>query len=154
MPCRSSSPAPTVSWRAATCSKRARRSGTISDIQPTQDNSAIVTIDVNDSHWPFHAGLVADIRPKSLLGEKYVDLHDGPAGSPAYDASTMLQAPPNAVPVELDQFINSLDATTRTAVQVLLDDLGAGVAAQGPTSTPQSQRAGQTWPTLRSRARR
>ncbi len=106
--------------------------GTVSGIRPTESQGAIITIEVGDTHWPFHAGLSADIRPKSLLGEKYVDLHDGPQSAAAYDASAVLVAPPNADPVELDQFINSLDPPTRTAVRVLLDDLGAGVAAQGP----------------------
>jgi ABC-type transporter Mla subunit MlaD len=107
--------------------------GTVSALEPTPSQGALVTIEVSDSHWPLHAGLVADIRPKSLLGEEYVDLHDGPHSGPVYDASAVLRAPANADPVELDQFINSLDPATRTAVRVLLDDLGAGVAAQGPS---------------------
>ena len=105
--------------------------GSIQDIQPTQSNSALVTISVDAAHWPLHQGLTADIRPKSLLGEKYVDLHDGPSNAPAYNASATLRTSQNANPVELDQFINSLDPTTRTAVRVLLDDLGAGVAGRG-----------------------
>ena len=43
----------------------------------------------------------------------------------------MLHETQQAVPVELDQFINSLDAPTRNAARVLLDDLGAGVAGRG-----------------------
>jgi virulence factor Mce-like protein len=105
--------------------------GTIQSIEPTQGNSALVTISVDASHWPLHKGLSADIRPKSLLGEKYVDLHDGPSSAAAYDTSMTLQANQNADPVELDQFLNSLDPSTRTAVRVLLDDLGAGVAGRG-----------------------
>jgi virulence factor Mce-like protein len=105
--------------------------GTISNIEPTQSNSALVTIAVSNDHWPLHAGLSADIRPKSLLGEKYVDLHDGPANGAPYQANAKLQASTNAVPVELDQFINSLDPPTRTAIRVLLDDLGAGVTGRG-----------------------
>ena len=105
--------------------------GSISAVEPTAGNSAVVTVAVSDSHWPLHAGMSADIRPKSLLGEKYVDIHDGPQTAPAYDTSAVLHAPANADPVELDQFINSLDPPTRTAVRVLLDDLGAGVAGQG-----------------------
>src|SRR5437588_6446502 len=105
--------------------------GYVSDVEPTQTDSALVTVSIEDAHWPLHQGLRADIRPKSLLGEKYVDLHDGSQGAPAYDLSKTLQAGPNAAPVELDQFINSLDAPTRSAVRVLLDDLGAGVAAKG-----------------------
>ncbi|MBJ7593276.1 MAG: MCE family protein [Candidatus Dormibacteraeota bacterium] len=105
--------------------------GTISDIQPTQDNSALVTVQITEEHWPLHKGLTADIRPKSLLGEKYVDIHDGSTSKPAFDASTVLHENQQAVPVELDQFINSLDAPTRNAARVLLNDLGAGVAGRG-----------------------
>ncbi|MBV8444419.1 MAG: MCE family protein, partial [Candidatus Dormibacteraeota bacterium] len=104
--------------------------GYISDIEP-DGNEALVTIQVNDATWPLHRGASVDIRPKSLLGEKYVDLHDGSSGGPVLDASTMLHASANADPVELDQFINSLDPPTRTAIRVLLDDLGAGVAGRG-----------------------
>jgi phospholipid/cholesterol/gamma-HCH transport system substrate-binding protein len=106
--------------------------GYISDILPTQNNSAKVTIEVSDDHWPLHQGLTADIRPKSLLGEKYVDLHDGSPNAAAYNPSTVLTASAKADPVELDQFINSLDPPTRVAIRVLLDDLGAGIAGRGP----------------------
>ena len=104
--------------------------GTISDIEPTTDNSALVTMQVDDGHWPLHGGATADIRPKSLLGEKYVDLHDGNQQT-VLDTSQVLHETQQAVPVELDQFINSLDAPTRDAARVLLDDLGAGVAGRG-----------------------
>ncbi|TMB93165.1 MAG: MCE family protein [Chloroflexi bacterium] len=105
--------------------------GTISDIEPTQNDQAMVTVGVAGDQWPLHRGLTADIRPKSLLGEKYVDLHDGPLTGPEYDVTATLHAPTNSVPVELDEFVNSLDAKTRTAVRVLLGDLGAGVAGRG-----------------------
>jgi virulence factor Mce-like protein len=105
--------------------------GIISDIKPLSGDRASVTVAVEDDHWPLHQGLAADIRPKSLLGEKYVDLHDGPAKNPVYDVNTTLNAPGDSVPVELDQFINSLDSNTRSALRVLLNDLGAGLAGRG-----------------------
>lgn len=105
--------------------------GTISDIQPTQDNSALVTVQVANDHWPIHTGVKADIRPKSLLGEKYVDVHDGSPSDPVIDTAVILHETQAAVPVELDQFINSLDQPTRNAARVLLNDLGAGVAGRG-----------------------
>jgi phospholipid/cholesterol/gamma-HCH transport system substrate-binding protein len=105
--------------------------GTISDILPTQDNSALVTVQISDDHWPLHTGTTADIRPKSLLGEKYVDIHDGSAGGAVLDTAVVLHENQKAVPVELDQFINSLDEPTRNAARVLLNDLGAGVAGRG-----------------------
>jgi len=104
--------------------------GYINDIQPTEQNSALVTVEISNDHWPLHTGLTAAIRPKSLLGEKYVDLHDG-ASATVYNANQVLHASEKADPVELDQFINSLDPATRTAIRVLLDDLGAGVAGRG-----------------------
>jgi phospholipid/cholesterol/gamma-HCH transport system substrate-binding protein len=105
--------------------------GTISNIEPTQDNSALVTVQISADHWPLHNGTTADIRPKSLLGEKYVDVHDGSATNAALDTSVVLHETQKAVPVELDQFINSLDEPTRNAARVLLNDLGAGVAGRG-----------------------
>lgn len=105
--------------------------GGIESITPLQNQQASVVIQVEDSHWPLHRGLQADIRPKSLLGEKYVDLHDGPKSNPPYDTTQVLQAPADSVPVELDQFINSLDGDTRSALKILLNDLGAGVAGEG-----------------------
>ena len=105
--------------------------GYISDIQPVQDSTALVTVQISDDHWPLHSGLTAAIRPKSLLGEKYVDLHDGAPSAAVYSASQVLHATQKADPVELDQFINSLDPATRTAIRVLIDDLGAGVAGRG-----------------------
>jgi phospholipid/cholesterol/gamma-HCH transport system substrate-binding protein len=105
--------------------------GTISDIEPTGDDSALVTVQISDDHWPLHSGVTADIRPKSLLGEKYVDVHDGGGSNPVFDGGAVLHESQQAVPVELDQFINSLDEPTRNAARVLLNDLGAGVAGRG-----------------------
>lgn len=107
------------------------RVGSVTNIVPTESEGALVTVAISDTYWPLHAGLDAQIRPKSLLGEDYIDLEDGPATAPVYDSSAVLHAPATADPVELDQFIDSLDPATRTAVRVLLDDLGAGVTSQG-----------------------
>ena len=112
--------------------------GSISSITPVlgpsgmaDDSHAVVQVQIADEDWPLHAGLTAGIRPKSLLGEKYVDLHDGPATASAYDATQTLQASADSVPVELDQFINSLDPATREAARILIDDVGAGLGGRG-----------------------
>ncbi|TMC50179.1 MAG: MCE family protein [Chloroflexi bacterium] len=105
--------------------------GDISDISPRPDGTARIQIAITDEHWPLHRGVYADIRPKSLLGEKYVDLHDGSTGGPAYDASKTLTASKDSTPVELDQFINSLDEPTRASLKVLLNSVGAGIAGHG-----------------------
>jgi len=105
--------------------------GGIYSIEPGANDTAIVQVQIEDDHWPLHQGLQADIRPKSLLGEKYVDLHDGPGNKPVYDITRVLHAGSDSTPVELDQFINSLDGDTRSALKILLNDLGAGLAGRG-----------------------
>jgi phospholipid/cholesterol/gamma-HCH transport system substrate-binding protein len=105
--------------------------GSVSSIEPTADGHARIVVEVADANWPLHQGVRAGIRPRSLLGEKYVDLQDGPASAAAYDGSKPLQASASAVPVELDAFLNSLDTNTRAAARGLLNDLGAGLAGTG-----------------------
>jgi phospholipid/cholesterol/gamma-HCH transport system substrate-binding protein len=105
--------------------------GTVSSIEPTSDGHARILVDVADANWPLHQGVTAGIRPRSLLGEKYVDLEDGPQNAPVYQASTPLQGTQSGIPVELDTFLNSLDANTRAATRSLLNDLGAGLAGTG-----------------------
>jgi phospholipid/cholesterol/gamma-HCH transport system substrate-binding protein len=104
--------------------------GSVSDIRTDSADGAFVDVLIDDSHWPLHQGVTADIRPKSLLGEKYVDIHDS-SNSATYDSSKTLETAAGSTPVELDQFLNSLDPATRTSVRVLLNDLGAGVAGRG-----------------------
>jgi phospholipid/cholesterol/gamma-HCH transport system substrate-binding protein len=105
--------------------------GSVSSIEPTADGHARIVVEIADADWPLHRGVTAGIRPRSLLGEKYIDLRDGPRQGTAYDASHPIQAVASAVPVELDAFINSLDDDTRAAARGLLNDLGAGLAGTG-----------------------
>lgn len=105
--------------------------GSVSSIEPTQGGTARIDVEIADADWPLHRGVSAGIRPRSLLGEKYVDIHDGPQGGPAYDPAQPLHASATAVPVELDAFLNSLDDDTRAAARGLVDDLGAGLAGTG-----------------------
>jgi phospholipid/cholesterol/gamma-HCH transport system substrate-binding protein len=104
--------------------------GSVGDIRTDSTDGAFVDILVDDSHWPLHDGLTADIRPKSLLGEKYVDVHDGNKSN-VYNASKTVEAAADSTPVELDQFLNTLDAPARTSIKILLNDLGAGIAGRG-----------------------
>jgi phospholipid/cholesterol/gamma-HCH transport system substrate-binding protein len=106
--------------------------GAVSSIEPLADNHAEVVIQVADANWPLHKGVTAGIRPRGLFGEKYVDVHDGPAAAAAYDPRTPLQSTQSDVPVALDSFLNSLDTNTRAAARTLITDLGAGLAGVGP----------------------
>jgi virulence factor Mce-like protein len=96
---------------------------------PTQ--TASITVSIGKQYAPLHQGATAAIRPKSLLGEKYVAMTVGdPGKDPIPDGATL---PPDAtsVNVELDQLINIFDKPTRDQLQKLIDNLGTGLAGQG-----------------------
>ena len=106
--------------------------GSVTSIEPTPGGHARIVVEIDDAAWPLHQGVTAGIRPRSLLGEKYVDIQDGPHTAPVYTASRApLQGSASGVPVELDSFLNSLDSNTRAAARSLLNDLGAGLAGTG-----------------------
>jgi virulence factor Mce-like protein len=105
--------------------------------------SATATINIGRQYAPLHQGAKAAIRPKSLLGEKYVSVTVGdPSKDAIPDGSTL---PPDAVSVnvELDQLINTFDEATRIQLQKLINNLGTGLAGQG-RNTNETFHVGQT----------
>ena len=96
---------------------------------PTQ--TATVTVSIRKDYAPIHQGATAAIRPKSLLGEKYVAMTVGDPSKPTIADSSVLPASATSVNVELDQLVNVFDAPTRAQLQKLIDSLGTGLAGQG-----------------------
>ena len=106
--------------------------GTVKTLQLDQDGKAItMTVSIGQQYAPIHQGATAAIRPKSLLGEKYVAMTVGDPSKPAYNNGDTLPESATSVNVELDQIINIFDAPTRAQLQILIDQLGVGVAGQG-----------------------
>jgi virulence factor Mce-like protein len=106
--------------------------GTVKTLQLGQDGKSIMmTVSIGEQYAPIHQGATAAIRPKSLLGEKYVAMTVGDPSKPAVNNGDTLPASATSVNVELDQIINIFDAPTRAQLQVLIDQLGLGVAGQG-----------------------
>lgn len=70
------------------------------------------------------------VRPRSAIGEPYVDLHPSIGGRPIPDGGTLAPAQSSAA-VPLDQVLSTLDPQTRQHVQKLVADLGLGVAGRG-----------------------
>jgi virulence factor Mce-like protein len=96
---------------------------------PTQ--SAKATLTIGKHYAPLHEGATAAIRPKSLLGEKYVAMTVGDPGKNAIPDGTTLPPSAISVNVELDQLINTFDEATRQQLQKLINNLGTGLAGQG-----------------------
>jgi virulence factor Mce-like protein len=77
-------------------------------------NATVVTMEISNSVAdPVYSNGFAKVRPKTLLGEKYVDLTVGNTQGEAIPDMGMLPQAHTATFVENDTIFNSFDATTR-----------------------------------------
>lgn len=104
------------------------KAGTVRDIR-LQDSQAMVTIALDDAHAPVGKDARATIRPKSILGEKYVALD--PGRGDALPGGSTLPRPQVARAVDLQDVVNSLDQPTREKLRTLVIELGGGLSGQG-----------------------
>src|SRR3981081_137034 len=103
----------------------------------TSNSGALVTLGLepNKGYDPVFTDGSVLIRPKSLLGEKYVDMQRGTSNVEIPDGG-MLPATQAFTQVELDQVLNSSDATTRKAISENIMNLGQGVNGRGQDINP------------------
>ena len=123
-------------------------SGNSNFANPT--STAMATISIGKQYAPLHQGATAAIRPKSLLGEKYVAMTVGDPGKDAIPDGTTLPPDATSVNVELDQLINVFDEATRKQLQKLIANLGTGLRGQGRNTNETfqvgAQDLNQLWP--------
>jgi phospholipid/cholesterol/gamma-HCH transport system substrate-binding protein len=104
------------------------KAGTVRDIG-LDGAQTLVTIAVDDAYAPVHADATVTVRPKSLLGEKYVALD--PGKSDTLSSGSRLPQQQVARSVELQDVVNSLDQPTREKLRTLIVALGGGLAGRG-----------------------
>jgi phospholipid/cholesterol/gamma-HCH transport system substrate-binding protein len=109
------------------------KAGSVTDIA-LDGNHTLVTVRLDDAYSPVHADARVTIRPKSLLGEKYVALD--PGSSDVLPSGSTLGTEQVARAVDLQDVVNSLDQPTREKLRTLVISLGGGLAGQG---TPLNQ---------------
>jgi len=102
--------------------------GSVRDIS-LDGSQTLVTIALDDAYTPVHRDAKVTVRPKSLLGEKYVALD--PGRSDTLPSGSRLPQQQVARAVELQDVVNSLDQPTREKLRTLLISLGGGLAGQG-----------------------
>jgi phospholipid/cholesterol/gamma-HCH transport system substrate-binding protein len=92
--------------------------------------SALVTITVDAEHAPVQRDATVGVRPKSLLGERYLALDPGQAAGTLPSGATL---PPTAIvrSTDLEDVVNTFDQPTRDKLQTLVVELGGGVAGRG-----------------------
>jgi phospholipid/cholesterol/gamma-HCH transport system substrate-binding protein len=104
------------------------KAGSVQDIT-LDSNQTLVTVVLDDAYAPVHADAQVTVRPKSLLGEKYVALN--PGSSDELASGSRLPHTQVARAVELQDVVNSLDAPTREKLRTLVISLGGGLAGRG-----------------------
>jgi phospholipid/cholesterol/gamma-HCH transport system substrate-binding protein len=91
---------------------------------------ALVKIDVDAEHAPLRRDATVSVRPKSLLGERYLALDPGQA---ADTLPAGAELPPTSVTssTSLEDVVNTFDQPTRDKLQTLVVELGGGLAGRG-----------------------
>jgi virulence factor Mce-like protein len=93
---------------------------------PNYPGETVVTMDISDSRAnPIYSNGFAKVRPKTLLGEKYIDLSIGNQQGEAIADNGMLPESQATKDVSNDEIFNAFDATTRDQQKQVLADLDA-----------------------------
>jgi phospholipid/cholesterol/gamma-HCH transport system substrate-binding protein len=108
------------------------RAGSVTGIS-LHGNDVLVRINLDPAHSPVHTSATVILRPKSLLGEKYLDLNPGAAGD-ALSAGATIPATKVSISTDLQDVINTFDPPTRDKLEVVITELGGGFAGRGVAS--------------------
>jgi virulence factor Mce-like protein len=94
---------------------------------PNSPGYSVVTIEIDDTQAvPVYSNGFAKVRPKTLLGEKYVDLSVGSSASAeAIGSGGYLPVAETGKDVSNDEIFNALDAPTRAEQQQVIAALDA-----------------------------
>lgn len=103
--------------------------GMVRGVTLTPGGQALITVALDQAFAPVHANCTVDIRPKSLLGEMYVDISPGTAGAVLPSGATLRALQVNRS-TDLQQVLNVFNQPTRTKLQTLIDALGGGLSGR------------------------
>lgn len=118
--------------------------GSVSDLHVDPDSKGVaVTMSILKEYGPVHRGATCAVRPKSLLGEKYIACTTGDSAAEALASNSLLPPDATSVNVEIDQLINTFDEPTRVQLRKLLDEVGKGVAGRGKDTNETLQAGAQ-----------
>ncbi|PTL54394.1 hypothetical protein C7Y72_21925 [Paraconexibacter algicola] len=110
------------------------RVGIVSDMEPVRlpdgTTGAEITLKLDDKGDPLPVDSTVDLRPRSVLGLKYVEITRGTATQTFRDGDT-LPADQATFPVELDDFYSIFDERTRTSVQRNVEGFGTALSGRG-----------------------
>ena len=110
------------------------RIGLVSAMKPIELTNgqvgAQLTLKLDQSNGKVPVDSTVSIRPRSVLGLKYVDLYRGSSKKLFADGAT-LPVSQTSVPVQFDDIFKTFDPRTRGAIQANLDGFGNTLAGRG-----------------------
>jgi phospholipid/cholesterol/gamma-HCH transport system substrate-binding protein len=110
-------------FAGATVMRDGFKAGTVKKIEVV-DGKAKATLKLNDGFAPLHDGVRAEVVWKGVLGERQVQLTDGPEKNAAVPSGALLTNVA-AEPVELSDVMSSLNAPTRKKLNTLIANINA-----------------------------
>ena len=95
--------------------------GSVSDIQ-AQNDQAVVTLNLDRQYAPLHEGAVVTVAWKAVLGERLIDIKDGPSTNATVPDNGLIKGQMQKA-TEVDQVLNALDPPTRAHLAGLVNQL-------------------------------
>lgn len=95
-----------------------------------EDGKAVVDLQMNPEDGPLKSDTRIEVRPRSPVGVRYVDLIPGSKGRDLRDGER-IPAKQTSATQPLDEVLGVLDPDTRKRTQTFLRELGAGAAGRG-----------------------
>src|SRR5208283_4120127 len=107
--------------------------GSVTNIELTKQDKALVTIEVNDSLAPLHQGTVAQVRVPSLssVANRYIALEPGPNNYPAYPAGATLPTSATREVTDLDELFNTFNPRTLKGLEQFIQGTAEQYAGAG-----------------------
>jgi ABC-type transporter Mla subunit MlaD len=95
-----------------------------------EKGKALVELQIDPAYGPLKSDTRLEVRPRSPVGVRYVDIIAGTKGTPLKDGDTIPASQTKAT-VQLDEVLGTFDPDTRVRARQFLRALGGGFAGRG-----------------------
>lgn len=104
--------------------------GKVTDLEITPQDTALLTMRLDDDAAPVGKDASVEIRPTDLLGERYVALDAGDVKNPEQSGFQIAKSR-SKLPVELDDVLNTFEGETRERIKILVNEFGIALGNRG-----------------------
>jgi len=101
-------------------------------VNPRVDDEghAVVDLQMDPQYGPLRSDTTVEVRPRSAVGVRYVDIIPGQRGDPLSDGDRIASSQTSAT-TPLDEVLGTFDGATRSGTRKMLRGLGGGLAGRG-----------------------